>query len=73
MATTKIGNVRLSIVYRERHSLRSCKALLPVEMWKKKRRNVVIQTVKVIPSSNLHPRWRDHGGGGIPQNESEAV
>ncbi len=41
-----------------------------------KKKNVVIQTVKVIPSSNLRPRWRTMevgGGGGIPQNESEAV
>ncbi len=41
------------------------------------KRNVVIQTVKVIPSSNLRPRWRtmEVGGGGfwIPQNDSEAV
>ncbi len=34
---------------------------------------MVIQTVKVIPSSNLRPRWRTMEVGGIPQNESEAV
>ncbi len=39
-----------------------------------KTKNVVIQTVKMIPSSNLRPRWRTmEVGGGIPQNESEAV
>ncbi len=34
---------------------------------------MVIQTVKVIPSSNLRPRWQTIEVGGIPQNESEAV
>ncbi len=34
---------------------------------------MVIQTVKVIPSSNLGPRWPTMEVGGIPQNESETV
>ncbi len=35
---------------------------------------MIIQTVKVIPSSNLRPRWQTmEVGGGILQNESEAV
>ncbi len=39
-----------------------------------KKTNVVIQTVKVISSSNLRPRWQTmEVGGGVPQNESEAV
>ncbi len=37
------------------------------------KKNVVIQAVKVIPSSNLHPRWWTMEVGWIPQNESEAV
>ncbi len=39
----------------------------------KKEVNVVIQTVKVIPSSNRRPRWQTMEVGGIPQNESEVV
>ncbi len=38
-----------------------------------KKKKVVIQTVKVIPSSNLRPRWWTMEVGGIPQNDSEAV
>ncbi len=38
-----------------------------------KKTNVVIQIVKVIPSSNLRPRWWTMEVEGIPQNESEAV
>ncbi len=34
---------------------------------------MVIHNVKVIPSSNLRPRWLTMEVGGIPQNESEAV
>ncbi len=38
-----------------------------------KKEEVVIQTVKVIPLSNLHSRWQTMEVGGGPQNESEAV
>ncbi len=49
----------------------SCKISLTCRDVVKK--NVVIQAVKVIPSSNLHPRWWTMEVGWIPQNESEAV
>ncbi len=58
--------------YRERHSqLQS--SLTCRDVVKKKKKNVVIQTVKVIPSSNLRPRWQTMEVGGIPQNESKTV
>ncbi len=39
-----------------------------------KKKYVVIQNVKVIPSSNLRPRWQTmEVRRGVPQNESEAV
>ncbi len=56
---------------RERHAAAKLSYLW--RCGKKNKKNVVIQTVKVIPSSNLRPRWRTMEGGGIPQNKSEAV